>query len=98
MKVDLRKKVKDLQAEFKEEFGLGIRVYASMSKGANKADPEVMLHTLNEKGTKGGDMEFAGNTKVRNVEEAFLSVGIQIQIEDANGGLADNEATLSSLR
>jgi len=98
MKVDLRKKVKDFQEEFKSEFGLGVRIYASMNKGANKADPEAQLFTLNEAGTKGGDMDFAGNTKVKNVEEAFTSVGIQIQVEDKNGKLADNEATLASLK
>ena len=97
MKVDQRKKVGDFQADFKAEFGVGIRVYSSMNKGANKAG-DVALHTLNEAGTKGGDIDFGGNTKVRNVEDAFKAFGIQVQVENKAGGLADNEATLASLK
>lgn len=93
MKVDLRKKVSALQDEFKNEFGVGIRVY----KGVKFA-PDVALKELIEPGHKGGDIEFGGNTKVKTVEQAFLDTyGIKIQVEDKNGKLADNNATLASL-
>ncbi|MBP9889747.1 MAG: hypothetical protein KBF93_25850 [Leptospiraceae bacterium] len=93
MKIDLRKKVSGLQEEFKKEFGIGIRVY----KGSKFA-PDVALKELIEPGTKGGDIEFGGNTKVKTVEQAFLdNYGIKIQVESKDGKLADNDATLASL-
>ena len=43
-------------------------------------------------------MDFGGNTKVKNVEKAFMEqMGIKVQVEDKKGGLADDNATLASL-
>lgn len=93
MKVDQRKKVSDFQAQFKQEFGVGIRVY----KGRHIAD-DVAMKSLTEKGSKGGEIDFHGKTLVKNVEAAFMdAMGIKVQIEDQNGDLANNGATLASL-
>ena len=92
MKVDQRKKVSHLQKQFREEFGIEIRVY----KGSNFAD-DVVLSTLSPSGTKGGDIDFGTNTKVKNVEKAFMKVmGIKVQVERKDGKLADNEKTLAA--
>ena len=92
MKVDLRRKVSALQADFKAEFGVGLRVY----KGAKFA-PDIALKLIAKEGA-GGEITFGGNTKVKSVEKAFQdSFGITVQVEDMEGGLADNEVTLASL-
>jgi hypothetical protein len=94
MKVDQRKRVSSFKAQFKDEFGVGIRVY----KGRHRA-PDVSLKSLTEKGSRGGEINFGGRTMVKNVEKAFLdAMGIKVQIEDKSGGLADNNASLASLR
>ena len=94
MKVDQRKKVSAFQNAFRKEFGVGVRVY----KGRHLAD-DVALKTLTAKGAKGGVVDFGGNTKVKNVEQAFKTeMGITIQVEDKAGGLADNNSTLASLK
>ncbi len=94
MKIDQRKKVNSFQKQFKDEFGVGIRVY----KGRHRA-PDVAMKTLTAKGSRGGEISFSGNTKVKSVEKAFLDeMGITVQVEDKNGDLADNNATLASLK
>jgi hypothetical protein len=93
MKVDQRKKVSSFQSDFKAEFGVGIRVY----KGVKLAD-DVAIKSLTAKGSPGGDINFGGNTKVKNVEKVFKDeMGIKVQVENKAGGLADNDATLASL-
>ena len=94
MKVDQRKKVSSFQKQFMDEFGVGIRVY----KGRPRA-PDVAMKSLTAKGSRGGEISFGGNTKVKNVEKAFLDeMGIAVQVEDKKGDLADNNATLASLK
>lgn len=94
MKIDQRKKVSAFQTQFKAEFSVGIRVY----KGRHLAD-DVALKTLTEKGSRGGSINFGGGTKVKNVEKAFMEeMGIRVQVENNKGALADNNATLASLR
>ena len=94
MKVDQRKKVSAFQADFRKEFSVGIRVY----KGRHLAD-DVALKSLTAKGSKGGSLDFGGNTKVKNVEKIFMdAMGIKVQVENKKGGIADNNATLASLR
>ena len=94
MKVDQRKRVSSFKAQFKDEFGVGIRVY----KGRHRA-PDVSLKSLTEKGSRGGEINFGGRTMVKNVEKAFLdAMGIKVQIEDKSGDLANNTASLASLR
>jgi|TARA_Y100000768_G_C23777560_1_gene586373 hypothetical protein len=92
VKVDQRKKVSDLQKQFREEFGVELRVY----KG-NKFADDVVLGTLSPPGTRGGEIDFGTNTKVKNVEKAFMDeMGIKVQVERSDGKLADNEKTLAA--
>ena len=101
MKVDQRKKVSAFQTDFQKEFGVGIRLYNGRKKlapGELGAGDDVALKSLTEKGAKGGDMNFGGNTKVKNVEKSFMDqMGIKVQVENAKGGLANDEVTLASL-
>ena len=93
MKVDLRKKVSGFQAEFKKEFGVGIRVY----NGAKFAE-DVALKLI-AKGAAGGSIEFGGRTLVKNVEKAFQeNFGIKVQVETKDGKLANDDVTLASLK
>lgn len=88
--------VSSLKTRFKDAFGVEIRVY----NGVKFAAEDATLASVRVEG-KGGGKEFSvhGNTKVGNVEKAFLeNVGVRIQIENADGGLADNEVTVGSLR
>jgi hypothetical protein len=94
MKVDMRKKVSNFQADFKEAFGVNVRVY----KGAQFA-PDVALKELIPDGFRGGDLEVAGNTQVKTIEDKFQELfGIKIQVETLDGKLANNDATLASLK
>lgn len=96
MNVSGRQKVKSLKDAFKKEFGVDIRVY----NGKKFADPDASLASIRAEGAPAkGDFEVRGNTKVGNVEKQFKDqLGITIQIEDASGGLADNNVTLASLK
>lgn len=96
MKVTGGSKVKKLKDDFKKEYGVSVRVY----KGKQFADDDATLATIRADGAPSrGDFEVRGNTKVGNVEKQFKDqLGITIQIEDATGGLADNNVTLASLK
>lgn len=99
MKVDQRKKVSALQQQFKAEFGVGIRVHVIDRLGLVRLADDVALKSLTEKGSRGGVIDFGGGTKVKNIEKAFMEeMGIRISVENNKGGLADNNATLASLR
>ena len=94
IKVSGRMKVATLKKDFKEEFGVEIRVY----NGKRFADDDATLASIRAEGTKGGDIPLVGQTKVGNVEKAFKEeMGIKIQVEDKTGELADNGVTLGSL-
>ncbi len=96
LSVDGRKKVKTLKEEFKNEFGVSIRVY----KGVKFADENATLASIRKEGAaKTGEFKVHANTKVGNVEKQFLeSLGIKVQIEAADGSLADNDLTLAQLK
>ena len=91
-----RQKVKSLKENFKKEFGVNIRVY----NGKKFADDDATLASIrSDDAPKSGDFEVHGNTKVGNVEKQFKeSLGITVQIENKAGDLADNAATLASLK
>ena len=77
-----------------QEFGVGIRVFRGqhiVSAGA--------LRSLTAKDSRGGEISFGGQTKVNNVERQYFdAMGIAVQILDKAGDLADNNATLASLK
>lgn len=95
MKISGRMLVKSFKAQFKETFGIGVRLY----NGSRFADDEATLASIRKGDAKGGDVEIHGNLKVGNAEKLILeNFGIKIQIEDKEGNLADNNHTLGSLK
>lgn len=95
MKISGRMLVKSFKAQFKETFGIGVRLY----NGARFADDDATLASIRKGDAKGGEVEIHGNLKVGNAEKLVLdNFGIKIQIEDKEGNLADNDATLGSLK
>lgn len=96
IKISGIKKVKTLQKEFHEAFNLTLRVY---HKGSNKfADPEATIAKIKEPGSKGGDIKIVGNTKIVNVEKAFLEqYGIKVQVANSdNTSLMSDDLTLGA--
>ncbi len=93
LKCNGRTKVKTLKTSFKETFGVGIRIY----NGARFADDDATLASIRiEK--KEGELKISGNMLVGNLEKKFLEmIGIKVQIENKDGGLADDSKTLGSL-
>ena len=95
LKVDGRMKVSTLKSGFLETYGVVIRVY----KGKQFAPEDSTLSSIRDENSKGGEIAIHGKTKVGNVEKMFKEeMGITIQIEDSSGGLANNDASLSSLK
>lgn len=96
LQVNGRMTVKALKEKFKTEFGVEIRVY----KGAKFAEDTATLASIRkDDAPKASEFEVHGNTKVGNVEKLFLdNAGIKVQIEAADGELADNNVTLASLK
>ena len=96
MNVGGRTTVSKLKTMFREEFGIGVRVYS----GKRIADDSATLASVRNGGdAKKSDFELRGNMKVGNAEKLFKDVfGITIQIEDSAGKLADNSVTIASLK
>jgi hypothetical protein len=95
IRVDGRMKVDTFKGNFKETFGVSIRVY----KGKKFADGDVTLASIRSESAKGGTIEINGRTHVKNVEKLFdEEMGITVQVEDKEGKLADNNVSLSSLK
>ncbi len=88
-----RMKVKTVKANFKDAFGVGLRIY----KGKKFADDEATISSLREK-TGSDDLKIHGNMLVKSVEENINNIfGITVQVENKQGELADNNVTISSL-
>jgi hypothetical protein len=81
---------------FREEYGIGVRVY----NGKRIADDSATLASIRNGGdAKQSDFELRGNMKVGDAEKLFKDVfGITIQIEDSAGKLVDNNVTIASLK
>ena len=95
LKVDGRMKVDTFKDNFKETFGVTIRVY----KGPRFADGDVTLSSIRSEDAKGGTISINGKTHVKNVEKMFEDeMGIKVQVENSDGALADNNVSLSSLK
>lgn len=88
--------VKNFKASFMTEFGVPVRVY----NGVRFANEDATLASVRIDGHDGGkSCELHGNMKVKTAEDAVKdAIGIKIQVEDGKGGLADNAATLGSLK
>lgn len=95
IKMSGREKVKTFKEDFKNAFGVGVRLYY----GVKFADDNATLASIRKGDVKGGEVEIHGNMKVGNAEKLVMdNFGIKIQIEDKTGGLADNNASLGSLK
>jgi hypothetical protein len=88
--------VKNFKSSFLAEFGVPVRVY----NGARFADDSATVASIrSDDAAAGGTVKLHGNMKVKTAEDAVKdALGIKIQIEDGNGELANNGATLGSLR
>ena len=98
LKVSGRMKVGTLKKNFKKAFGVEIRVYKSSSAKGRFADDDATLSSIRGEGAKGGDISIHGAKLVKNIEKDFKDkMGIGIQIEDKDGGLADDNLSLSKI-
>jgi len=93
LKIHGRMKVKTLKGEFKEEFGLTLRVY----DGRSFADDEATLASLREKYIKSDDFAPKRNMKIGNFEKNMIELfGIKVQVSGSNDSyLCDNDLTLA---
>ena len=92
LSIDGRMKVGTLKRNFKEQFGIGMRVYT----GKKFASDDATLSSIRTEGAKGGKVNIHGRTKVGNIEKMFMEqLGIKIQIENKTGDLADNKLSLT---
>jgi hypothetical protein len=85
-----RMQVASLQNQFKEEFGLTLRVY----KGNNFAEPSATLASISDK--KVEDVSCIGSIQAGNFEERMKNVGIKVQVATGdNSSLVSNTYTLN---
>lgn len=92
LKVSGRMNVGTLKKNFKETFGVEIRVY----KGVKFAQEKATLASIRSADAKGGDFSIHGRTKVGKVENEFKEkMGIKIQIENSSGQLASDNISLT---
>ena len=100
--VESSMKVTDLTKQFKEKFGLSLRVY----KGKKLAsDGRMTLKTLDERTSNSVNfnsdkLKIRATQKIGEVEELFLEYfGIKVQIADIeNKNLLDDTLTLGDAR
>ncbi len=93
LNINGRMKVKTLQADFKEEFGLTLRLY----DGNKFADDNDTLASIRKGDSKGGEFSPRKNTKIGNLEDKFKDLfGIKVQVAGSDDSyLCDNDITLS---
>lgn len=85
-----RMSVGNLQKQFKNAFGLTLRVY----KGNNFADASATLASISDK--KVEDVSCIGSIQVGNFEERMSKVGIKVQVATGdNSSLVSNSYTLN---
>lgn len=81
---------------FKEEFGIGARVY----NGKRLAEDSAALASFRKGGAaETGDLEIRNSMEVGAAEKQFKDAfGITVKIEDSTGKLADKSVTIASLK
>ncbi len=94
LNINGRMKVKTLKADFKEEFGLTLRVY----DGRSFADNDATLASIRKGDSKGGEFSPKRNTKVGNLEDKILELfGIKTQVAGSDDSyLCNNDFTLAA--
>jgi len=93
MKISGKMKVKTLKSQFKEEFGLTLRVY----DGRSFADEETTLASIRKGDSNGGEFSPKKNMKVGNLEKQILKMyGIKVQVAGSSDNyLCNDDDTLS---
>ena len=93
LNINGRMKVKTLKSEFKDEFGLTLRVYS----GRSFADDDATLASIRKGDGKGGEFSPKRNMKVGIFEDKMMELfGIKVQIAGCDDGyLCDNYLTLT---
>ena len=88
-----RMKVKTLKIEFKNDFGLTLRIY----DGRSFADDNATLASVRKGDNKGGEFSPKRNTKVGNLEDKIMDMfGIKTQVAGSDDSyLCDNDLTLA---
>jgi len=96
MKIDGRKRVKTIQREFKEEFGLTLRMY----HGARFAEESDTLASIRTKDVRSGTIEINKNDKIVDFENKMKELfGLRVQVASAdNEKLCDNDLTLAQAK
>jgi len=93
MKISGKMKVKTLKSQFKEEFGLTLRVY----DGRSFADDESTLASIRKGESKGGEFSPRKNLKVGNFEDKIMEMfGIKVQVAGSDDSyLCNDDDTLA---
>jgi hypothetical protein len=95
--ISYNKKIKTIQKEFKDNFGLNLRVY----KGKQLADPELTFAQLNQRTSKkieanNEDLRIKANMKIGELEKLIDEhFGLTVQVaNEHNTYCVNNEYTL----
>jgi len=93
LNINGRIKVKTLKSDFKNEFGLTIRVY----DGRSFADEDATLASIRKGDSTGGEFSPKRNTKVGNLEDKLMELfGLKTQVAGSDDSyLCNNDLTLS---
>lgn len=94
LNINGRMKVKTLKQQFKENFGLTLRLY----DGRSFADDEATLASVRKGDSKGGEYSPRRNTQVGNFEDKLMEMfGIKSQVAGSDDSyLCKNELTLAA--
>ncbi len=98
LRIDGRKKVKTLKADFKKAFGASLRVYTTAACKTPANDDATLASLMAKSGAKGGEATFGSNLRVGNFEKKLGEMfGIGVQVDNpANTKLSDNDITLAA--
>ena len=96
LNINGRMKVKTLKSEFKNEFGLTLRIY----DGNKFADDDATLAAIRKGDSKGGEFSPKRNTRVGNLEDKILDMfGIKTKIAGSDDKyLFNKELTLAAAK
>lgn len=100
MRISPMTKVSTFKTNFKENFGVDIKCHKGMSKGHTAEDEDKMHEICTGMDTdRDFDLDIHGNMNVSTVEkEVAGSLGFLVQVLNADGSNADNDATLGEVR
>ncbi|MBG79766.1 MAG: hypothetical protein CMJ39_03525 [Phycisphaerae bacterium] len=100
MRVSPMAKVSTFCENFEKEFGVGIKCHKGLSRG-HMADPDAKMHEIctGQDHDRDFDLDIHCNMKVSTVEEEVKnSMGFLVQILNADGSNADNDARLADIQ